>query len=298
MSYIYALHWEQDGSTYIGQTTTTKRFADHLSRMRHGVHGNYKIQKAYDSHGEPECIVLEYCNIYDLDRLERRWIDEFDSINNGLNISDGTVVGRGVTAPNSRYSKKTILKIFSMLYRTTVSCAKIEARLKLKLGMPSKISHGECHLWLKEDYPEQYSKMLINTELRQDINRDRRGTTTNVYPDIVDPNGVVHAIPTTIKDFCISHPLLEEKNRNCISELISGVVSQYKGFRIHTDKVFGPYKSNPPIKDPDGQIYNIEIGKVAEFCRTHPLLKDVDKANVGISAVLRKAKPSYRGFRL
>lgn len=300
MSHIYALYWENSGTVYIGQTITDKRIKNHLSAMRSGTHTNYKIQRQYNEEGEPTYVILEKCLEDSLNLAELNWIREFNALEEGLNISDGTTVGRGVTAPNSKYSKKTVLKIFSMLYRDALSYSKIEKRLNLKQGMPEKIASGTSHTWLREQYPEKYDLMVRNRLLRLDVNRDRRGFTINVYKDIVDPNGVIHSVSSTILNFCKEHPLLEEKNRNAISELLSGVIPQYKGFRVYTPETPNntSFKKNPPIKDPEGIIHHIDIGKVAKFCRENPTLQLVPKANIGISAVLRGISKSYHGFRL
>lgn len=66
---------------------------------------------------------------------------------------------KGMSNPACKSSKATILKVFSLLYRTKLSRVKIANRLNITESLPKGILGG-AHSWLKEEYPEQYSKML------------------------------------------------------------------------------------------------------------------------------------------
>ena len=66
---------------------------------------------------------------------------------------------KGTNNPMSKYSTLTVLKVFSLLYRTNLSKEKIAKRVGLpNYNLPKIILTGS-HIWLKEKYPIQYLEM-------------------------------------------------------------------------------------------------------------------------------------------
>lgn len=223
---IYMMSFNNGDSVYIGQSATIdRRFKEHTRTMLNGTHDNYKVLQAYKKYGLPEFIVLSECSLAELDSLERSWIEEFDSINNGLNISDPFNGYRSLTA---RHSKRTILKIFSLLYRTTQTQMQISKRTGVPKPTIAKIACGNSHVWLLEQYPEQYAKMKDSNAVR--LRNNRAGGKFRTYPTLIDPDGKEWEV-TNVAQFCRDHYLLKEGDSG-IGQLMLGIKKQYKGFRL------------------------------------------------------------------
>lgn len=159
---IYALYWEASSMVYIGKSTNIdNRFYNHIRYMTNNSHPNYKISKQYLTHGKPLLIILETCSPSELSVKEANWINEFNSIKEGLNITDADGVSYyGTNTSKSIYSRKTILKVFSLLYKGNMYLKDIAAKLNVNLSLPTNICYNNQHTWLQEEYPEQYEKML------------------------------------------------------------------------------------------------------------------------------------------
>ncbi len=225
---IYVIYWKNLNKVYIGQSCNVeKRWSDHLSKMKKGKHENTKIQACYDNFGEPEHCLIEICKIDELDNLEIIWCDEFNSLHNGLNINEpGTVGGRGVDSPASKYSKRKILRVFSRLYRTDLSYSEIAKLENVHKSLPSTIIGGIHHIWIQEEYWDKFViakyKALQRTGGRGDI-LSRTGSTKK----IVSPDGTEFEI-SNMTVFCKEHRL----NLPSLSELLSGKRKQYKGWHL------------------------------------------------------------------
>lgn len=159
---IYALYWQEQDLVYIGQSQNIEaRFKEHLNKMGKGTHTNYKVQDSYNLYGKPELVILEEANLDRLNDLEILWTKEFDSINNGLNIIEAGQVGWGVNSNASKYTKRQVLKVFSLLYRTELSHREISIRCNVPISLSADIKNIKTHLWLRQMYPQQYAKMLV-----------------------------------------------------------------------------------------------------------------------------------------
>lgn len=169
---IYALFWEKESLVYIGQSRNIeKRYKDHLKTMESGKHANYKILNAYSKYGLPELVVLEICNSKDLYYLETLWTREFDSIKNGLNIVEPGPTGWGVNSSQSKYSLIQVLKVFSLLSRSTLAQIDIAKKVKVSLRLVEAIKGGYSHTWLKESYPERYQAMKTRQSTKNTVAR-------------------------------------------------------------------------------------------------------------------------------
>lgn len=158
---IYALYWEEQGLVYIGQSQNIeKRYKHHLGELSNLRHCNYKLQNAYNSYRSPLLQILEVCSLGELNAMERIWWTQFD---NPLNLMEtGVQVGTGLYNPNSRHSKRSILKVFICLYKYGLSSKEASRRTKVPRGTIGHIMSGNAHIWLKDAYPQQYSIMLLN----------------------------------------------------------------------------------------------------------------------------------------
>jgi len=165
---IYALYWETSSMVYIGKSVSIgNRVNAHLRKLINDTHPNYKVTKQYKLFGEPSLIVLEECNPSELADREAFWINEFNAVSEGLNIKDAEGVSYyGTNTATSVYSKQTILKVFSLLYKGKMYFKDIANRLRVNISLPTNICYNGQHPWLQEQYPEEYSTMLLMNSTR------------------------------------------------------------------------------------------------------------------------------------
>lgn len=85
---IYAIHNIKNGKYYIGQSKDIEyRWKQHKSRLKNNKHENKHLQNSYNKYGFEnfEYVLLEECDIEELDRKEILYITKYDSYNNGYN---------------------------------------------------------------------------------------------------------------------------------------------------------------------------------------------------------------------
>ncbi len=201
---IYSLYWEKEDLIYIGLSSNIEdRFYAHMNSLNNGKHDNYKVQDAYIKFGSPKLIILEECSISDLNDKEIKWINEFDSINNGLNIIEGGGASYGVNHTTSKYSKSQILKVFSLLYRTNLSYKDISEKVSVSKVTVAAIAKGRVHTWLSK-YGNKYDLALRNREDIARYNRanSRTGVGNKKYTyTFISPEGVTYT-HICISSFC------------------------------------------------------------------------------------------------
>lgn len=162
---IYALYWQEQDLIYVGQSQSIEdRFKEHIRKLKSIKHSNYKVQNTFNSYGEPNLVIVQECLVNDLNELEIYWTKEFNSINNGLNIIEAGKVGWGVNSNASKYTKRQILKVFSLLInRFDLSQEDIALRCKVSTSVCADIQISRNHLWLKENYPDKHLKLSKRT---------------------------------------------------------------------------------------------------------------------------------------
>ena len=232
---IYALYWEEQDLIYIGLSQNIEgRFIDHKRYAKANRHTNYKVQDTFNKYGTPELKILEKCSIAELNDKEVYWTKEFNSINNGLNIIEAGQVGFGPNSNNSKYSKRQILKVFSMLYRTDKSYKYISQKTNTSATLVSDIAQSRTHLWLKECYPIEFKQIQSNAVFRQKKAKFISRHTEEVV--LISPETLEYTI-FNIKEFCIEI-LLKDSNTTLkhvikgVSRLINGNCKVYKGWKL------------------------------------------------------------------
>ena len=93
-AYIYYIINKITGERYVGQTTNfVRRKNEHLSQLKNKTHINKKLQNAWNKYGENNFIVekIQYDNISkeELNNEEIKYIKQYDSYNNGYNLTIG-----------------------------------------------------------------------------------------------------------------------------------------------------------------------------------------------------------------
>lgn len=228
LSGIYALWWDLPNLIYIGQSQDiARRFKDHGRELANLVHCNYKLQNTYNEYGKPEYIILELCSLDKLYELEKYYTYEFDSLNSGLNIVEPGLVGKGINSSNSRYTKIKILRVFVSIYKYKRTREHISTKYNVPTDLIKRIAGGRSHLWLKEEYPKEYSLMKeVSTKIR-----GKGGSTNKVVLLIDDPQGNTHVIFGSLTDFCRTIPEFNENlktSASTLSQMKAGVRKEYK----------------------------------------------------------------------
>lgn len=94
IGYIYQIENLITHESYIGQTIDiNRRRRTHFNSLRNNNHENPKLQNAWNKYGEQEFHFryweFEILDTNELNKLECEYIDKYDSINNGYNLTPG-----------------------------------------------------------------------------------------------------------------------------------------------------------------------------------------------------------------
>jgi group I intron endonuclease len=109
MGFIYLITNKENGKQYVGKTSYTVglRWQDHKKNFRR-ILDNMAIHKAMNKYGPDsfEITQLEECQDYELNAREQYWIKQYDTYNNGYNLTLG-----GDGAP--RYDREKIQSMWT-----------------------------------------------------------------------------------------------------------------------------------------------------------------------------------------
>lgn len=89
---IYAIKNRINNKMYVGKSVNIKkRKSYHFWLLRTNNHFNPKLQSAFNKYGEEnfEFVILEKCNKDELDDKEIKYINRYNTINDGYNICEG-----------------------------------------------------------------------------------------------------------------------------------------------------------------------------------------------------------------
>lgn len=228
---IYKLNFQGTDAVYIGQAENIqKRYKEHLANMLSG-RASKKLLEAFKKYGAPSYEVLCEIPSGSMDAEENSAIEIFDSANSGFNTfrtEGGSIRGlSGLGHGNSKYSKISILRVFSLLYKTTMPYRKIAEKTKVNPSLVSNILQG-VHNWLATEYPEQYQKMLDNRAIRNAVNVKSLSKVVLLK----SPTGELFKVQN-IRQFCMLQPDLSrnlESARSSIAKVIRGVKPSHLGW--------------------------------------------------------------------
>lgn len=233
---IYSLSWNTIDKLYIGQSIDIeRRYRDHLSKLRRGVHAK-KLQQAFDTYGIPQLTILfEENDPLRLDSLELEAIDLFDSVNTGFNTNTDVSGGcnlTGESAGNACYTNIQIEKQFHLLVdRQDLRALDISQMTGVDKSTIDAIQCFKVHLWLETKFPEKYA-ILRNKAIN--TSRFGKGKTLKErgiqYPPIVQPTGTEYIVENT-QQFAKDHKL----NNAHLVQVLRGKEKQHKGWKLKND---------------------------------------------------------------
>lgn len=224
---IYILYFDDTDMVYVGQSIDIEsRVNAHRYRLSKNTHCNYKLQNKYNLTQKINYLIVEYDNPETLNMLEIKWIEEFDSINYGFNItSGGASVGTGTNNSNSKYSENTIIDCFTMLLNYKNPIKSISQELGMSESAVSHISSCKQHLWLKEIFPEQYK--ILEDIREQSLRCSHAAKKLKEYPLIKDASGNTFEIKH-LSNFCKEHKL----HKGAICRVLHGSLKSYLGWSL------------------------------------------------------------------
>lgn len=225
---IYALYWEKPDVIYIGQSINIDlRFKQHLNSFKNNK-ASKKLMECYLEHGEPTLNILETCNIIMLDSLEDLYINEFNSIEKGLNSVSGGIGGINFLSPGTYYTQESIEKSFLMLINPLNSSKYISEQTNLSIGMINSISRLHSHCWLEEKYHLEYK---ILRELKSNRASSCQYLKYNNIK-VVGPSGNIYLLENqSVRSFAREFGL----DNAGFSKIFNGSRKQYKGWKIYND---------------------------------------------------------------
>lgn len=234
---IYLLKFFGTHKVYVGQSQTIeKRYIQHVSNIVNCT-ANYKLLEAYATYGIPVYEIVAETNIYDLDATENEAIQIWNAVEDGFNIYSSaneapTYTGYG--CGNSKYLKEDLISVFNLLVHTDKTFAEIHSLTNIPEATISTISSTRAHIWLKDDFPEDYAILVNKTKTRRQlicstVVSDKLSAKTRgiIYPKIKDPDGNIYVIDNAYK-FAKQNGLAP----NHFQEVLNGHRKSHKGWKV------------------------------------------------------------------
>jgi hypothetical protein len=223
---IYCFYFlEKPNEFYIGKgISILVRVQSHISAMKRGTHFNKKVQNYYNSYGLPIFEVLEECSPELLVQKEIEYIEEFDSFNSGLNLTNGGEGGGfGEGVHNAKYSNSDYYEVLCLIAYTEFTLSEIQQLTGVDRAICKHISCQSAHNWLSDKYPKEYL-LVKNKKYTRDNSAKSKGI---VYPDLISPDGIVYKVEN-IHKFAEEHGLQYQN----LHKVLTGKRPTHKGWRI------------------------------------------------------------------
>lgn len=156
---IYKIENKLNGKCYIGQSTDIERRwkAHKIIGFNKNSHNyNYPLYKAIRKYGIENFSfsVIEKCKKEQLNEKEQKWIEYYDSFNNGYNQTLGGEQDRFPTPPN-------VLQAIKDLKETTLTFEEIADKNQISYDMLTRINRGKFWNQNDETYPIRSKKKRI-----------------------------------------------------------------------------------------------------------------------------------------
>lgn len=164
ISGIYSIRNVENGKVYVGSAVNiNRRWQEHRSGLKRGVHGNDRLKKAWGKYGEScfEFTILE--KIEDIGQLVEReqfWIDDMNATDKNIGYNICPVAGK--TCLGVKRSEETKAKMSAAQKgkpRSLEQRAKIAATLKGRSPSPETVAKLAASNTGKRHTPETRAKI-------------------------------------------------------------------------------------------------------------------------------------------
>lgn len=181
---IYKITNKVNGKFYIGSAVNfKKRFCHHRGYLKRNNHSNIKLQNAWNKYGSDafEFYILEYIeNRKFLLMREQHWINWFDAVNNGYNLSpsaSGIFGMRHSPETRKKMSESSLGKTMSEESKRKMSVAKTGT--KMSLETKKKMSESGKGRIFSEEHRRNLSIANKGKKLSQET-KDKMSLTKNL----------------------------------------------------------------------------------------------------------------------
>jgi len=233
---IYRLVFKNTNKCYIGQSVhIEKRFKEHLYSFKTAI-ATEKLLNAYKVYGTPELEILTECSSDELDDFEDETLEIFKDNFNTYTSANQAPYGKGTESGNSKYSKTQLLQVFEQL-TTSKSLVEISELTGVKKSTIYKISIGLSHNWLQEEFPEMYSKILVENVNRKAAQVIQSASHNKInycaaakgirYPLIQSPDGYVYRVHN-VQQFARDHNI----PKSSLHRVLTKESKQVKGWTL------------------------------------------------------------------
>ena len=147
---IYKITNKINNKMYIGQSKDIiNRWDKHKNELNSNKHKNDYLQKSWNKYGEEnfdfEIIVL--CEPAELNRLEKHYIDKYDTFNNdkkGYNLQSGGDFPQVSETTKEKISKANSGKIFTKEHKNNISKSRMKMKNKTGIHRVTKVQDKTC----------------------------------------------------------------------------------------------------------------------------------------------------------
>lgn len=113
VKYIYKIENLINKKVYIGLTNNTKRRESrHFTDLKYNRHDSEHLQRSYNKYGvnnfKFEVLYSQKCDYLHIGEMEKKYIEIYDSYNNGYNMNEGGIGNNGFV---SKFSKEDVFNI-------------------------------------------------------------------------------------------------------------------------------------------------------------------------------------------
>ena len=222
---IYSIYFKEIDKIYIGQSQNIEqRFTAHKSLLNKG-HYNYKLAKAFTQDANPIFSILTVCSIEELNSNEIYFIHEFNSIEEGLNITHGgTANVYGYTSGKCKNTKEELETAFNLLTDTSLTKLEVSSMSGVSVRTITSILCKKRHIWLHEHYPE-VSKIVLDNKYNRFVNAQENRYGTDCF--LISPEGLEYHC--TNRNKCAKEHNL---NSGHLGAVIRQEEYQHKGWKL------------------------------------------------------------------
>lgn len=197
---IYKITNKENGSIYIGCTINSleKRFGEHLSRCFSSTHKS-KLYNSMKKYGQENFTIelIEECDLSVIYKIEKKYIEQYDSYNNGLNSTFGGEGCLGYThSPEKRVKISESLKngnshkgkTYEELYGDKADEEREKRRMSVKQGWGSMSDENRQKRIIKtKESAQKKSKYSVDlvVDVKNKLNEGYKiKQLKELYPDV------------------------------------------------------------------------------------------------------------------
>jgi hypothetical protein len=204
-----------------------------------------KMQKAYQTYGEPSLEVLCECYKEELNIYENEALEIFNAVDNGFNTlesAESIPCTHGFESGNAKYTEQNILDVAVLLTEPTNTASHIEEITGVKIRTITEVSNLTRHAeWLQKEHSDLYNQLnALKGNRKACHNKNSASIRSNkmsaasrgiVYPLIKSPEGIVYNVTNT-SAFAKEHSL----HNGHLVALLNKKALSHKGWKLCPDE--------------------------------------------------------------